>query len=651
MLLNDFNVFTMDRSLVTVSPDVSNVNNNNNNNFGGNVGLFYNQNYNGHYLNNNNLNNCNSNANVNSTNNCSIEDGFTFDDKLIDFDQDLDTLSLSLWQSEGFNGIGCEEPMKIEDIFQSDIADFTGGPTLAELNLVDDKLDSTDLDEYLANPPPTTTSTRDDVNTIGVVKPEPSPDDSKKTNTLESLNVFNNVNVPSNAIPLSADEVDQLVMLPAQPNVDPQIYDPPSNNNTPQPSPPPRHFLRVKRVLSPKSTEKQSSNPFTTSQDIIQQLEQVDIKPFIEDSKMPTATTSKDIFMGNNQNMASISPFPVLAIKQEPVSPQMDTSNFVLKYDNERIVESEGKSTDNEFRNSQTVYQPGPSPEYSTSRLRRRNNSNSTECSFSSHDEGFASQPEDNSDQENEDSDDESFYKDYDPKDLIGATTSEDCENRWALDMGRSRKTGQQRYFWQYNVQSKGPKGTRIVSLQDICNDPHVLMEAKDPVFSPDCSMEGVKHAGKARRGDGNDLTPNPKKLLMIGLELKKLSKIINELTPVAQVPVNVRNKSRKEKNKLASRACRLKKKAQHEANKIKLYGLQQEHKRMMNALNDIQHLANVVLEKGRSVHDGRLTDIFEDIVSAKGPKVKVAGNTADFVNTILDNVSAGISDGGLDKI
>lgn len=49
-------------------------------------------------------------------------------------------------------------------------------------------------------------------------------------------------------------------------------------------------------------------------------------------------------------------------------------------------------------------------------------------------------------------------------------------------------------------------------------------------------------------------------------------------MTPVSELPFNVRPKSRKEKNKLASRACRLKKKAQHEANKIKLYGLEIEH-------------------------------------------------------------------------
>ena len=84
--------------------------------------------------------------------------------------------------------------------------------------------------------------------------------------------------------------------------------------------------------------------------------------------------------------------------------------------------------------------------------------------------------------------------------------------------------------------------------------------------------------SGKARRGDGNDLTSNPKKLAAIGKELDQLSKIINDLTPVSEMPFGARCKSRKEKNKLASRACRLKKKAQHEANKLKCEGLATEH-------------------------------------------------------------------------
>lgn len=78
-------------------------------------------------------------------------------------------------------------------------------------------------------------------------------------------------------------------------------------------------------------------------------------------------------------------------------------------------------------------------------------------------------------------------------------------------------------------------------------------------------------------------MTPNPRKLHSIGKELDKLGRTINDMTPVSELPFNVRPKSRKEKNKLASRACRLKKKAQHEANKIKLFGLETEHSKYQN--------------------------------------------------------------------
>ena len=98
-----------------------------------------------------------------------------------------------------------------------------------------------------------------------------------------------------------------------------------------------------------------------------------------------------------------------------------------------------------------------------------------------------------------------------------------------------------------------------------------VILGGKIQIFLFFCS-------GKARRGDGNDLTANPKKLAAIGKELDQLSKIINDLTPVSEQPFGARCKSRKEKNKLASRACRLKKKAQHEANKLKCEGLNTEH-------------------------------------------------------------------------
>jgi len=180
--------------------------------------------------------------------------------------------------------------------------------------------------------------------------------------------------------------------------------------------------------------------------------------------------------------------------------------------------------------------------------------------------------------------DDSDHYEDFDEDSDTDSGGSDD-ENRGEIRAGSSAgMSKKERFFWQYNVQAKGPKGQKI-NLTPETVDPHVLNKVQDPVFSPYCSVDGIKHSGKARRGDGNDLTPNPRKLHNIGRELDKLNRLINDMTPVSELPMAVRPKSRKEKNKLASRACRLKKKAQHEANKVKLYGLEQEHRKLMTAI------------------------------------------------------------------
>ena len=135
----------------------------------------------------------------------------------------------------------------------------------------------------------------------------------------------------------------------------------------------------------------------------------------------------------------------------------------------------------------------------------------------------------------------------------------------------------EKRYFWQYNTQAKGPKGKRLCRTVDAV-DPHILNSFEDPVFDPDVHDAKYKHTGRARKGDGNDITPSPHKLYQIGNQLNRLNRKINEMAPPSELPVTTRNKTRREKNKYASRACRLKKKAQHEANKIKLFGLDTEH-------------------------------------------------------------------------
>lgn len=131
-------------------------------------------------------------------------------------------------------------------------------------------------------------------------------------------------------------------------------------------------------------------------------------------------------------------------------------------------------------------------------------------------------------------------------------------------------------YFWQYNTQAKGPKGQRLCKGL-AANDPHKIVSFEDPVFDPKLSQWNLRHTGKARRGDGNDIAPNSYRLYQIGKELDKLNTLLDGITP-EELPIGEQPKAKRAKNKYASRACRLKRKAQHEANKLKLFGLEQEH-------------------------------------------------------------------------
>ncbi|XP_049820547.1 uncharacterized protein LOC109598694 isoform X2 [Aethina tumida] len=208
-------------------------------------------------------------------------------------------------------------------------------------------------------------------------------------------------------------------------------------------------------------------------------------------------------------------------------------------------------------------------------------------------------------------------------------------ENGDSDDDEETKQQKRDRYFWQYNVQAKGPKGQRLVMKAKL-EDPHVLGEVQDPVFSPDCSLRGIKHSGKARKGDGNDLTPNPRKLFNIGKELDNLAKIINDMTPVNELPFNVRPTSRKEKNKLASRACRLKKKAQHEANKIKLNGLESEHRLLINGIEQVkQILLSKYKDKAKEKKEEHSKNL--EKIAKNCQKVKIAGFTTDYVNKVLE--------------
>ncbi|KAF5400303.1 hypothetical protein PHET_06579 [Paragonimus heterotremus] len=125
-------------------------------------------------------------------------------------------------------------------------------------------------------------------------------------------------------------------------------------------------------------------------------------------------------------------------------------------------------------------------------------------------------------------------------------------------------------------------------------------------------------HCSKLRRGDGNDVTPNLARLQTMGDELDKLSQLLikhgevilagtSTNTSLASMVLGQQNtdnkcdslspehrlieQAKREKNKLASKICRLKKKAFHEANKIKYTGLGLEYEELATIIIHIRKM------------------------------------------------------------
>lgn len=253
----------------------------------------------------------------------------------------------------------------------------------------------------------------------------------------------------------------------------------------------------------------------------------------------------------------------------------------------------------------------------------------------------------------NEDMESYQDDSDSDRDDDFSDSDYEGGQDLGCLDPAESlvAKGKEKQYFWQYNVQSKGPKGTRVHFEME--EDPHVLHDFEDPVFDPKKSnLAGVgvtiKHGGKARKGDGNDIVPNPRKLCQIGLKLRKISKQINDFTPVSELPSHARSKTRKEKNKLASRACRLKKKAQHEAHKVKLHGLELEHRTLLKVLTVMKGELVERIQSENRENMPLLSERLEQLIK-ENLDMMIAGNTSDYVNKVVRAVEAGDTTGGIE--
>ncbi|XP_034746264.1 CREB3 regulatory factor isoform X1 [Etheostoma cragini] len=262
------------------------------------------------------------------------------------------------------------------------------------------------------------------------------------------------------------------------------------------------------------------------------------------------------------------------------------------------------------------------------------------------HDEGFGSEHE-LSDNEEDEEEDEDYEADKDD-DMSDAFSEPGCDMELMEDIKgltagvSSRKRGKRRYFWEYSEQLTPSKQERMLKPSEW--DRHTL---PSNLFQKNGPLHGKYMLKKSRRTDVEDLTPNPRKLLQIGTELRKLNKVISDLTPVSELPLTARPRSRKEKNKLASRACRLKKKAQYEANKVKLWGLSTEYDRLLFVINAIKEEIVARVEDS-APRPTNMADTLEHLIQETLVASPVAGQTSDFVNKILENTGQGDPTGGL---
>ncbi|CAL8331804.1 unnamed protein product [Lota lota] len=212
------------------------------------------------------------------------------------------------------------------------------------------------------------------------------------------------------------------------------------------------------------------------------------------------------------------------------------------------------------------------------------------------------------------------------------SSSESECEVEELAVKPTGERPQKRRCFWEYRRARESAAKKRLAGEMRWS-----LSWSSSTLPSTLYRREGKKGRRKARKTDASDLTPNPQKLHSIGEQLQKLNAAIDGMGPVNDLPAVARARSRKEKNKLASRACRLKKKAQHEANKIKLWGLNQEYDHLLGALLRIKEVIRRRVESSEEDDTDvrgmtqRLEDILKD---SSGPLV--AGRTKDFVQRIL---------------
>ncbi|XP_074487381.1 uncharacterized protein LOC141765215 isoform X1 [Sebastes fasciatus] len=169
-------------------------------------------------------------------------------------------------------------------------------------------------------------------------------------------------------------------------------------------------------------------------------------------------------------------------------------------------------------------------------------------------DEEEQDEEEDEEDEEEEEEEEDEEEEDEGAEETaVEAELSSSSETECEVEAEPARQPGERpskrRCFWEYR------RARESATKKKLGGDVHwSLSWSSSTLPSTLYRREGKKGRRKARKTDASDLTPNPQKLHNIGEQLQKLNAAIDGMGPVNDLPAVARARSRKEKNKLASR-------------------------------------------------------------------------------------------------
>ncbi|CAH8525854.1 unnamed protein product [Heterobilharzia americana] len=172
-------------------------------------------------------------------------------------------------------------------------------------------------------------------------------------------------------------------------------------------------------------------------------------------------------------------------------------------------------------------------------------------------------------------------------------------------------------------------------------------------------------HCSKLRRGDGNDVTPNLMRLRSMGEELAHLNRHITAqgelishgaMVTLERANVNTNLKviqglsecvsnskiveqAKREKNKLASKICRLKKKAFHEANKIKYLGLEIEYNELATVIVKLRELITQSLRNRLPAENLHYEPVIKHMKNTEGETIKHGDHLPSLLSSQVKNL------------